>query len=58
MAEGEIPELIDFFKKMTMTEDDDQAYHNRGWLTDNLVSFIPEVDVNTVEGSTILCFES
>jgi hypothetical protein len=58
MAEWEIPELIDFFKKMTMTEDDDQAYHNRGWLTDNLVSFIPEVDVPTVEGSTIVFFES
>jgi hypothetical protein len=57
MVEGEIPELIDFFKKTTMTEDDHQAYHNRGWLTSNLVSFIPEVDVPTVEGSIILCFE-
>jgi hypothetical protein len=57
MVEGEIPKLIDFFKKTTMTEDDHQAYHNRGWLTSNLVSFIPEVDVPTVEGSTILCFE-
>jgi hypothetical protein len=57
MVEGEIPELIDFFKKTTMTEDDHQAYHNRGWLTSNLVSFIPEVDVPTVEGSTIFCFE-
>ncbi len=41
-----------------MTEDDRQVYHNRGWLTGNLVSFIPEVDVPTVESSTILCFES
>jgi hypothetical protein len=30
MAEGEIPELTDFFKKTTLTEDDRQAYHNRG----------------------------
>jgi hypothetical protein len=58
MAEEEIPELTDFFKKMTMTEDDHRAYHDRGWLTGNLVSFIPKVDVPTVEGSTILCFES
>jgi hypothetical protein len=58
MVKGEIPELTDFFKKMTVTEDDHRAYHDRGWLTDNLVSFIPEVDVPTVEGSTILCFES
>jgi hypothetical protein len=47
-----------FFKKMTVTEDDLRAYHDRGWLTGNLVSFIPEVDVPTIEDSTILCFES
>ncbi len=58
MAEGEIPELTDFFKKMTVTEDDRRVYHDCGWLTGNLVSFIPEVDVPTVEGSTIICFES
>jgi hypothetical protein len=58
MTDEEILELTDFFKKMTVTEDDRRAYHDRGWLTDNLVSFIPEVDVPTVEGSTILCFKS
>jgi hypothetical protein len=57
MVEGEIPELTDFFKKTTVTEDDRQAYHDHGWLTGNLVSFIPEVDVPTVEGYTILCFK-
>jgi hypothetical protein len=30
MANGEIPELANFFKKMTVTEDDRQAYHDRG----------------------------
>jgi hypothetical protein len=58
MVAGEIPELTDFFKKTTVTEDDCQVYHDRGWLTGNLVSFIPEVDVPTVESSTIICFES
>jgi hypothetical protein len=58
MVTGEIPELTDFFKKTTVTEDDRREYHDRGWLIDNLVSFIPEVDVATIEGSTILCFES
>jgi hypothetical protein len=58
MAAGEIPKLTDFFKKMTVTEDDYRAYHDRGWLTGNLVSFIPEVDVPTIEGSTTICFES
>jgi hypothetical protein len=58
MAEGEISELIDFFKKTTVTKDDHRAYHDCGWLTGNLVSFIPEVDVPIVEGSIILCFKS
>jgi hypothetical protein len=58
MAVGEIPELTDFFKKTIVTEDDHWVYHNRGWLTGNLVSFIPEVDVPTVEVSTIICFKS
>jgi hypothetical protein len=58
MADKEIPELIDFFKKMTVTEDDHREYHDRGWLTGNLVSSIPEVDVPTIEGSTILYFKS
>jgi hypothetical protein len=58
MAKGEIPELTGLFKKTVMTEDDRRAYHDHGWLTGNLVTFIPEVDVPTVEGSTILCFES
>jgi hypothetical protein len=58
MVDGEIPELMDFFKKMTVIEDDLQAYHDHGWRASNLISFIPEVNVPTVEGSTILCFES
>jgi hypothetical protein len=58
MADGEIPELTDFFKKTIIIEDDRKAYHDCGWLAGNLPSFIPEVDVPTVEGSTILYFES
>jgi hypothetical protein len=58
MAEGEIPELTDFFKKMTVTKDNHRVYHDCEWLTGNLVSFISEIDVPTVEDSTILCFES
>jgi hypothetical protein len=58
MVKGQIPKLTDFFRKMTVTKDDCRAYHDRGWLTGYLVSFILEVDVPTTEGSTILCFES
>jgi hypothetical protein len=58
MAKGEIPELSDFFKKMSVTHNERQAYHERGWLTGNVISSIPEVDVPTVEGSNIVFFES
>jgi hypothetical protein len=58
MAKGKIPELSDFFKKTSVTDDERQAYHERGWLTGNVISSVPEVDVPTVEGSTTICFES
>jgi hypothetical protein len=58
MAVGEISELTDFFKKAIVTEDDRRAYHDRRWLTGNLISFIRDVDVPTIEDSTIICFES
>jgi hypothetical protein len=58
MAKGEIPELIDFFKGTTVSEEELQAFHNRGWLTGNVISTIPEVDVPTIHGLTVLCFES
>jgi hypothetical protein len=57
MDDGKIPELADFFKKSIVTEADRKAYHDLGWLSGNLISFIPEVDVPTIEGSTVLCFE-
>jgi hypothetical protein len=58
MAKGEILELSDFFKKTSVTDEEHQAYHNRGWLPSNIMSTIPEVDIPTFEGSTIVCFES
>jgi hypothetical protein len=58
MAKGEIPELSDFFKKTSITDGERQAYHERGWLTGNVISSVHEVDVPTIEGSTIICFES
>jgi hypothetical protein len=58
MAKGEILELMDFFKRTTLTEEEFQAFHTRGWLTGNLISTILEVDVPTIHGSTVLYFES
>jgi hypothetical protein len=39
MAKGEIPELIDFFKGTTVSEEELQALHNHDWL--NTTSVIP-----------------
>jgi hypothetical protein len=58
MADRNVPEMSDFFKKTTVTEEDHLAYHRFGWLTSNLLSTIPEIDVSTVHDSTIVCFES
>jgi hypothetical protein len=58
MAKGKIPELSDFFKKTFVTDDERQAYHERGWLTGNIISSISEVDVPTIEGSIVVYFES
>jgi hypothetical protein len=57
MAKGEIPELSDFFKKTSITDEEYHAYHNHGWLPTNAISTIPELDIPTIKGSTIVCFE-
>jgi hypothetical protein len=53
-----IPDMSDFWKKSTITEVDRQAYHSSSWLTGGLESSISEVDVPTVDGSTMVYFES
>jgi ABC-type phosphate/phosphonate transport system substrate-binding protein len=58
IADRKVPEMSDFFKKTTITEEERQAYHRFSWLTGNLISMIPKVDVPTVHDSTIVCFES
>jgi hypothetical protein len=58
IADIKVSEMSDFFKKTTVTEEERLAYHMFCWLTGNLVSMIPEVDVPTVHDSTIVCFES
>jgi hypothetical protein len=58
MADRKISEMSDFFKKMMVTDSERQGYHYLGWLTGNLLSSIPEVDVPTIDGSVMLCFKS
>jgi hypothetical protein len=58
MAKGEIPELINFFKETSLSEEELQGYHHLRWLTGNILSSIPEINVLTVHCSSVLCFES
>jgi hypothetical protein len=58
MADGKILEMSEFFKKTTVTEGEHAAYHDFGWLSDSLVSTIPEVEIPIVHDSTVICFES
>jgi peptidoglycan hydrolase-like protein with peptidoglycan-binding domain len=58
MAHRKVPEMSDFFKKTTVTKEERLAYHNFGWLTGNLISTFPEVDVPTVHDPTTIYFES
>jgi hypothetical protein len=58
MADRKVPEMSDFFKKTTVTEEECLAYHSFSRLTGNLVSMIPEVDIPNVHDSTTICLES
>jgi hypothetical protein len=58
MTDRKVPEMSDFFKKTTVTEEEHRGYHMFGWLTGNLISTIPEVDVPPIHDSTITYFES
>jgi hypothetical protein len=57
MANKTTPTLSNYWKKLTVTEVDHSAYHTVGWLGSGLQSFIPEVDVPTVDNSIVVCFE-
>jgi hypothetical protein len=58
MADNQITEISGYWKKSNVPEANHQAYHDFGWLTGNLIFSIPEVDVPTTHGSTVVCFES
>jgi hypothetical protein len=58
MADRKNPEMSDFFKKIVVTKEERLAYPSFGWLTGNLISMIPGVNVPTVHDSTIIYFES
>jgi hypothetical protein len=58
MVDNKIPDIADYWKKSNVSEANHQAYHNLGWLTGNLISSVPMVDIPTTHGSIVVCFES
>jgi hypothetical protein len=58
MADKTTPEMIDYWKKKTVTEAGRQAYHSFGWLNGGLESSVPTVKYLTVDDTIVVCFES
>jgi hypothetical protein len=58
MVDKTTPEMVDYWKKTTATEADHQAYHSFGRLNGGLESSVPTVKYPTVDGTTVVCFES
>jgi hypothetical protein len=58
MADNRVPDMSDYWKKSIITQANRQAYHDFGWLTGNLMSTVPKVDVPTTHDPTVVCFES
>jgi hypothetical protein len=50
--------MSNYWKKSTIIEVDCSSYHTIGWLGGKLEFYVPTVDIPTVDGSTVVCFES
>jgi hypothetical protein len=50
--------MSDYWKKLTIIEDDRSAYHAAGWLGGGLESIVPTMEYPMVDGTTVVCFES
>jgi hypothetical protein len=58
MAKKAIPDMVDYWKKATVTKTSRHAYHSFGWLNGGLESTVPTVEYPTVDVTTVVCFES
>jgi hypothetical protein len=58
MAAKTTPSMFDYWKLSSITEDDRSAYHIADWLGGGLESNVPSMEYPTVDGSTVVCFES
>jgi hypothetical protein len=58
MTDKTTPEMVDYWKKKTITKADHQAYHSFGWLNGGLESSVPIMEYSIVDDTTVVCFES
>jgi hypothetical protein len=57
MSDKTTPEIVDYWKKMMVTEADHQAYHSFGWLNGELESSVPTMEYPKVDGTIVVYFE-
>jgi hypothetical protein len=57
IADKIVPHMFDYWKKSMITEAYRKAYHSTDWLSGGLESLVPEVNIPTVDGSTVVCFK-
>jgi hypothetical protein len=58
MVEKAISEVVNYWKKTTVTETNWQVYHSFGWLNGGMESTVPTVEHPTVDNINVVCFES
>jgi hypothetical protein len=58
MVNNQISEIADYWKKSNVSEANSQASHDLDWLSGDLISSIPKVDIPTTHGSIVVCLES
>jgi hypothetical protein len=58
MANKMTPNMLNYWKKTRVIEADRQACHSFSWPNGGLESSVPTVEYPTVDGTTVVCFES
>jgi hypothetical protein len=58
IVDDTVPSMSEYWNKSMISEADRKDYHSFGWLIGNLESTVPTVECPTVDGTTVVCFES
>jgi hypothetical protein len=58
MARKDVHVLTDYSKKSKVTEADRAANHTADWLSGGVESFVPDLELLTVDNTIVVCFDS